>query len=97
MSFDLAAWHGETALSVKDAADLYLKLCKQEWTPTEWHASVEAFYVELCSRYPEIDTLSDDERALTTGRDTTSSCVSTTAISWRKLLCSSPGYRRATI
>jgi hypothetical protein len=61
MSFDLAVWHGETIVSVKDAADLYLKLCKQEWTSTEWYASVEAFYVELCSRYPEIDTLSDDE------------------------------------
>ena len=35
MSFDLAVWHGETTVSVKDAADLYLKLCKQEWTPTE--------------------------------------------------------------
>jgi hypothetical protein len=61
MSFDLAVWHGETTVTVKDAADLYLKLCKQEWTSTEWYASIEAFYVELCSRYPEIDTLGDDE------------------------------------
>ena|ERR1035438_8686496 len=57
--FDLAVWDGETTVSVKDAADL--KLCKQESTPTEWYASVEAFYVELCSRYPEIDTLPDGE------------------------------------
>ena len=61
MSFDLAVWRGETSVSDKEAADLYLKLCKQEWTPLEWHASIDAFYVELCSRYPEIDTLSDDE------------------------------------
>jgi hypothetical protein len=61
MSFDLAVWHGETSVSDKEAADLYLKLCKQEWTPTEWHPSVDAFYVELCSRYPEIDTLPDDK------------------------------------
>ena len=61
MSFDLAVWHGETSVSDKEAADLYLKLWEQEWTPTEWYASVEAFYVELCSRYPEIATLPDDE------------------------------------
>jgi hypothetical protein len=59
--YELRSGRGETTVTVKDAADLYLKLCKQEWTSTEWYASVEAFYVELCSRYPEIDTLPDDK------------------------------------
>jgi hypothetical protein len=52
MSFDLAVWHGETSVSLQDAADLYLQLCRQEGTSTEWYASVEAFYVELCSLLP---------------------------------------------
>jgi hypothetical protein len=61
MSFDLAVWHGNTALSVEEAGDLYRRLCNQEWAPAEWHPGVDAFYIELCSRYPEIDMLADDE------------------------------------
>jgi hypothetical protein len=61
MSVDLAVWHGDTVLSVKEASAVYLRLCKQKWIPTERHPSVDAFYGELCGRYPEIDTLPEDE------------------------------------
>ena len=61
MSFDLAVWQSETVLSAKEALSLYLKLCKQEWIPTEHHHDVAAFYSELCNRYPEIDTLPEDQ------------------------------------
>src|SRR4051812_35676555 len=61
MSFDLAVWYSDKAPSVTEAGELYVKLCNQEWIPTEEHPSVEAFYQELCRAYPEIDTLPDDQ------------------------------------
>jgi hypothetical protein len=61
MSFDLAVWHSDTPLSANEAQSLYLKLCNQEWIPTEENAAVEAFYQELCRTYPEIDTLPEDQ------------------------------------
>ncbi|HEV8146058.1 MAG TPA: hypothetical protein VGP79_06750 [Bryobacteraceae bacterium] len=60
MSFDLGVWQGDTALSDKEAAKLYVELCEGKRIPTE-HPAVEAFYRELCSIYPEIDTLPADE------------------------------------
>jgi hypothetical protein len=41
-------------------ADLYLKLCKQEWVPVADSPAIEAFYSELCRTYPEIDSLPED-------------------------------------
>ena len=61
MSFDLGVWHSDKALSVKEAGELYVKLCELEWTPTEESPAVNAFYKELCRAYPEIDTLPDDQ------------------------------------
>jgi hypothetical protein len=61
MSFDLAVWHSEAALSQKEALEVYRKLCKQEWIPTGQHPSIAAFYDDLCGRYPEIDTLPEAE------------------------------------
>jgi len=55
MSFDLDVWHGERSITVEEAGDLYLKLCKQEWVPIEESPAVEAFYRELCGKYQEID------------------------------------------
>ena len=53
MSFDLGVWHSETPLSDIEAGELYVKLCKQEWIPTERNAAVDAFYDELIQRYPK--------------------------------------------
>ena len=54
-------WHSETDLSAKEASKLYLRLCKQESVPAEQHGHVAAFHSELCGRYPEIDTLPEEE------------------------------------
>jgi hypothetical protein len=54
-------WHSETAISRDEALKLYGALCKREWMPTGEHPGVVAFYQELCSRYPEIDTLPESE------------------------------------
>lgn len=61
MSFDLAVWQTEQALSTKEALELYMKLAAQDWIPLEQSSNIEAFYIELCSRYPEIDTLPEEE------------------------------------
>ena len=61
MSADLAVWHADTELSVDEAQDLYQRLCKGKLVPSEHHASIDAFYGDLCKRYPEIDTISEDE------------------------------------
>jgi len=61
MSYDLAVWHSETALSANEALKPYRKLCKSEWVPTGQQPSVAPFYAELCDRYPEIDALTEEE------------------------------------
>jgi hypothetical protein len=61
MSFDLGVWHSERPITVEEAGDLYLKLCKQEWVPIEESPAVEAFYRESCGKYPEIDMLPEDQ------------------------------------
>lgn len=61
MSVDLGVWHSDEALSVKEALKFYLKLCRQEAIVNEQHPGMAAFYSELCERYPEIDTLSEDQ------------------------------------
>jgi hypothetical protein len=60
MSFDLAVWHSESAPSKQEAHRLYLNLCKSKAIPQERYAAVEAFYADLTSRYPEIDSLPEE-------------------------------------
>jgi hypothetical protein len=61
MSFDLGVWHSDRPITDQEAGDLYVKLCEQTWIPIEQNAAVDAFYAELNSRYPEIDTLPENE------------------------------------
>ncbi len=60
MSFDLGIWYSERALTDKEAADTYVRLC-QEWPYLQGeNPSVAAFYDELTKRWPEIDTVPDE-------------------------------------
>ena len=61
MSFDLGIWYPHTNLSNKQAGELYANLCESEFTELAPHASVDAFYEELTSKHPEIDTVPDDK------------------------------------
>src|SRR5258707_68183 len=61
MSFDLGVWQSDSHLTDEEAGDLYVKLCEQSWIPIEENPAVQAFYAELTSRYPEIDTVPEEE------------------------------------
>jgi hypothetical protein len=60
MSFDLGVWYPYVKLSNKQAGELYVRLCESEFTELAPHISVDAFYGELTSKHPEIDTIPDD-------------------------------------
>jgi fido (protein-threonine AMPylation protein) len=61
MSFDLAVWHSDGALTDKEAADIYVRPCKN-WPFLEGeNSAVRAFYSALTKRWPEIDTVPDDK------------------------------------
>ncbi|MEO8052262.1 MAG: hypothetical protein ABI833_17775 [Acidobacteriota bacterium] len=61
MSFDLAVWYSDKPVTVEESGGLYLKLCNQEWVPTDENPLIESFYQELCRTYPEIDTLPENQ------------------------------------
>ena len=61
MSRKLAVWHSQKAISEKEAADLYQMLYEQQRIPSLQHVDVYAFYNELTARYPDLDTLADEE------------------------------------
>ncbi|HEX8713506.1 MAG TPA: hypothetical protein VF730_16625 [Terracidiphilus sp.] len=57
MSYDLAVWHAKEPLSNEEAARIYAHIC-QSWPYFEGASpAVAAFYEELTSRWPEIDTI----------------------------------------
>jgi hypothetical protein len=61
VSFNLAVWHSDRAISDKEAASLYAKLYEQKKIPIEQHIDVYAFYNELDARYPEINMIAEEE------------------------------------
>jgi hypothetical protein len=61
MSFDLGVWHSDVPLSDKEAAEIYVHLC-QDWPYLKGEShSIVSFYDELTRRWPEIDTVPDEE------------------------------------
>jgi len=61
MSFDLGVWHSEVPLTDKEAAEIYVHLC-ENWPYLEGDSlSVAAFYDDLTRRWPEIDTVPEEE------------------------------------
>ncbi|WP_109484970.1 hypothetical protein [Occallatibacter savannae] len=60
MSFDLAVWNSEEAMTDAQALEIYDRLC-EDWPFLEGEsANVEAFYQELIQKWPEIDTIPED-------------------------------------
>ena|SRR5208337_5302636 len=61
MSFDLGVWHSEVPLTNAQAAEIYVHLC-QNWPYLKGESpSIAAFYDDLIRRWPEIDTVPEEE------------------------------------
>jgi hypothetical protein len=61
MSCDYGVWYSEAPLTNEEAAKIYLALCEQ-WPFLEGeNGAVRAFYGELTSTWPEIDTVPDEK------------------------------------
>ena len=61
MSFDLGVWHSDGSVTDEEAGDLYTKLCEEKVVMTGESGAVEAFYHELTSHWPEIDTVPEEK------------------------------------
>jgi len=60
MSYDLAVWYPHRRLSDQQAGDLYVRLCEGDDTGVVPHPAVDAFYLELTSIHPEIDSIPEE-------------------------------------
>jgi len=60
VSCDFGVWFPDRHLSDEEAGNLYAQLCDGEVAGIQPHAAVDAFYEELTSRHPEIDTIPED-------------------------------------
>jgi hypothetical protein len=60
MSFDLGVWNTNKRLTDAEAGKLYAALCQSQTEGVTPHSAVDAFYAELTTRYPELDTVPDD-------------------------------------
>jgi hypothetical protein len=61
VSYKLAVWHSERAISDKEAADLFTRLYEQRKLPIEQHIDVYSFYNELSVGYPEVDMVPEED------------------------------------
>ncbi len=61
MSFDLGVWRSNKPVGRKEAGEIYVCLCGGGTVSSGDSSEVSAFYDEITRRYPEIDTLSEDE------------------------------------
>jgi hypothetical protein len=61
MSFDLAVWRSETIPSDGEAGETYLLLCDDMCGGGPVEPGVEELYTELTRRYPEIDSVPEEE------------------------------------
>jgi hypothetical protein len=57
MSFDLGVWYPHKRITNEEARNLYVGLCDGDLSRVAPHPAVDAFYVELTSIHPEIDTV----------------------------------------
>ncbi len=60
MSFDLGVWNTKKRLTDEQAGALYIQLCESKFEGVTPHPAVDAFYEELISKFPEIDTIPED-------------------------------------
>jgi hypothetical protein len=61
MSFDLAVWDSDIAVTNEEADEIYAKLCEGQALPGDASPAIEAFYSELTARWPEIDALAKED------------------------------------
>lgn len=61
MSFDLAVMNVESRISSEAAADIYGELCDGNYDVLKPSVKIDAFYQELITRYPDIESYSDDD------------------------------------
>jgi hypothetical protein len=61
MSCDLGVWYPHQRLGDAEAGARYVGLCEGSVEDFPSHPAVDAFYRELISKYPEIDTVPDDK------------------------------------
>jgi hypothetical protein len=60
MSFDLGVWYPQKRIRNEEAAELYLRLCDGDTTVVAPNPAIDAFYVELTARHPEIDAIPNE-------------------------------------
>lgn len=59
--FYLGVWSSDTAISDREAADLYVTMSDGRYPPNEFNAEVYSFYCRLIQCYPEIDLVPENE------------------------------------
>lgn len=61
MSCDYGIWYSETSISNREATEIYIALC-EKWPFLEGeNQAVRAFYEELITHWPEIDTIPEEK------------------------------------
>jgi hypothetical protein len=61
MSFDLGVWYSQKRIPNEEAAELYARLCDGDTSGVVPHPAIDAFYAELTSKHPEIDTATEEK------------------------------------
>ena len=61
MSFDLAVMNLRGPVTSAEAGELYAELCEGNVDVVASSENIDLFYQELTSKYPDIDSYSDDE------------------------------------
>lgn len=61
MSFDLGIWRGDTKLSDAEAQEIYAQLCNDQCGSGSTESGINELYTELTGRYPEIDSVPEEE------------------------------------
>jgi len=61
MSFDLGVWYPQKRISSREATELYVRLCDGDSGDAMPHPAIDAFYAELTTKHPEIDTVPEEK------------------------------------
>ena len=61
MSFDLGVWYPQKRIRNEEATELYVRLCDGDTSGVVSHPAIDAFYLELTAKHPEIDTIPEEK------------------------------------